>query len=183
MSTDPHARRLVILRHAKSVYPPGVVDIERPLGERGERDAVVAGTWIRDNVGVPDHVIVSPSRRTRETWGIVARSLGYVADGAFDPEVIGTLSLDPRVYEAPVGALVAALRELPDRVRTAVLVGHNPGCAGLAHHLAGSADPVAAQTLAARYPTSGIAVLDLSGEWSTLDVASAHLAAFVVPRG
>ncbi len=38
--------RLVLLRHAKSAYPPGVADHERPLNDRGRRDAPEAGRWL-----------------------------------------------------------------------------------------------------------------------------------------
>lgn len=177
------ARRLVVLRHAKSAYPPGVVDHDRPLAERGVRDARAAGEWLRENVGLPDHVVVSTARRTRGTWTLVAAPLGYIGAAGYEVESPGPLTIDPRVYDAAVGTLVAVLRELPDRVRTAVLVGHNPGCEDLVHHLAGSSDHEAAERLALKYPTSGIAVLDLDTAWADVTAGCARLTTFHVPRG
>ncbi len=172
-----------MLRHAKSAYPPGVDDHDRPLAPRGVQDAKAAGAWIRDHVGLPDHVIVSSARRTRGTWTLAAGPLGYIGAAGYDVGSPGPLTIDPRVYEADVDTLVAVLRELPARVGTAVLLGHNPGCEDLVAHLAGHADPGAAALMALKYPTSGTAVLDVGCPWSELAPGRARLTAFAVPRG
>lgn len=177
------SRRLVVLRHAKSAYPPGVPDHDRPLAERGVRDARAAGEWLRAHVGLPDHVVVSSARRTRGTWTLVAGPLGYIGAAGYDVDSPGPLTIDPRVYDATTGTLVTVLRELPERVRTAVLVGHNPGCEDLVAHLAATIEPDAAAALAVKYPTSGLAVLDVHVPWGELTEGSAHLATFVAPRG
>ncbi len=174
---------LVVLRHGKSSYPPGVPDHERPLAARGAADAAAAGEWIRSAVGAPDHVVVSTARRARQTWALAADPLGYLGPGSHDAASPGPLTVDPRVYDAPAARLLAVVRELPARVGTAVLVGHSPGVEDLVHLLAGSAEPAAAALLAAKYPTSGAAVLRFDTGWPELDKDGAHLAAFAVPRG
>ena len=75
------------------------------------------------------------------------------------------------------------VRELPDRVSTAVLVGHNPGCELLVDLLAGERDEAAASAIALKYPTSGIAILEHDLPWAVLGERTARLAAFAVPRG
>ena len=75
------------------------------------------------------------------------------------------------------------LRELPERVRTALLVGHNPGCEDLVDLLAAAREPEAARLLAVKYATAGIAVLDVHVPWAELGAASATLRRFAVPRG
>jgi phosphohistidine phosphatase len=177
------SRRLVVLRHAKSAYPPGVLDHDRPLAPRGVVDARAAGAWIRDNVGALDQVIVSSARRARGTWTLAAATIGYIGAAGYDVESPGPLTIDPRVYDAWVDTLLDVLRELPDRAGTALLVGHNPGCENLVAALAGEADPDAARLLAVKYPTAGIAVLDLDVAWADLAPGVARLSAFVVPRG
>ena len=67
MASSP-ARRLVLLRHAKSDWPDDVPDHERPLARRGRRDAPAAGRWLRKSGYVPDLVLCSTARRARETW-------------------------------------------------------------------------------------------------------------------
>lgn len=176
-------RRLVVLRHAKSAWPPGVLDHDRPLGPRGVVDAKAAGAWIRDHVDRLDHVVVSSARRTRGTWTIAAGVIGYVGAAGYDVDSPGPLAIDPRVYDATALTLVEVLRELPDRVSTALLVGHNPGCADLVDLLAAERDPEAARRIAAKYPTAGIAVLDLDVAWPDLDAGTARLTTFAVPRG
>lgn len=172
-------RRLVVLRHAKSSYPSGVVDHDRPLGARGVVDARAAGAWIGDHVGLPDHVIVSSALRTRQTWSLASAEMGFTA-GA---DVADRVSIEPRVYEAWVPTLIDVLRELPDEVSTALLVAHNPGCETLVADLARESDPAAAAALALKYPTSGIAVLELDGDWASLGPRTARLVEFAVPRG
>lgn len=173
---------LVVLRHAKSAYPPGVVDHDRPLAPRGVADAKVAGEWIRDHVGVPDHVVVSTARRARGTWTVVAGTLGYIGAAGYDVDSSGPLTVDPRVYDASTGTLLSVVQELPERVRTAVLVGHMPGVESLVRLLAASGEPDAVELLDRKYPTAGIAVLHTDTGWPVLAPASAHLAAFAVPR-
>ncbi len=60
-------RTLVLMRHGKSSYPEGIRDHERPLAERGLREARIGGEWIRENVPPVDAVLCSTSRRTVET--------------------------------------------------------------------------------------------------------------------
>jgi phosphohistidine phosphatase len=176
-------RTLVVLRHAKSAYPPGVADHDRPLGPRGVTDAPAAGRWIREHVGVPDHVVVSSARRTRGTWTLAAPAIGYIGAAGYEASASGPLTIDPRVYEATAATLLTIVRELPDRVRCAVLVGHNPGCEDLVDVLAGERDPEAARLLALKYPTSAVAVLTHAGGWAELLPGQARLEGFAVPRG
>jgi phosphohistidine phosphatase len=146
-------------------------------------DAKAAGAWIRDHVGNLDHVVVSSARRTRGTWTLAAGVIGYIGAAGYDVDSPGPLTVDPRVYDASAGTLVEVLRELPPRVGTALLVGHNPGCEELVETLSGDADPDAARLLAVKYPTCGIAVLDVDVAWSDLAPGLARLSAFIVPRG
>jgi phosphohistidine phosphatase len=178
-----YERRLVVIRHSKSSYPDGVADHDRPLAPRGVEDARAMGAWLATNVGTPDHVVVSTARRTRGTWTLAAESVGYIGAADYDTTSPGPLVIDPRVYEANTDTLLTVLRETPDRARVAFLVGHNPGCEDLVASLAASADPHAAKVIAAKYPTSGVAVLDFNGPWGLLSSHSAHLSSFVAPRG
>ena len=75
MSTR-ETRHLIVLRHAKSAWPQEVADQDRPLGPRGLRDAPAAGRWLREHGFTPDRIVCSPTRRTRQTWELVAHELG-----------------------------------------------------------------------------------------------------------
>ena len=104
-------------------------DQERPLAKRGRRDAPVVGRWLRGHGYLPDTVICSVARRTRQTWELVAPELGG------SPSV----TFEPRAYEASALTLLYLVRELPGTCRAALLIGHNPAIEELATHLAEAA--------------------------------------------
>lgn len=164
--------RLVLLRHAKSAYPLGVNDHDRPLADRGRRDAPAAGEWIASNVGQVDQVLVSSAVRAQQTWSLASPAV----------LVTGRVATEPAIYEATSEELAAIVGSLPDAATTIMLVGHNPGLEHLAARLAVDGDPDALGRMAVKYPTSGIAVLDAQGTWRDL-VHGARLSAFAVPRG
>lgn len=166
-------KRLVVLRHAKSDWPVGVADRDRPLGRRGQRDAPAAGRWIAEHVGVPDAVWCSPARRTKETWELLAAQLGG------SPPV----EFDERIYEASVSDLVEVLRETAKGSSSVLLVGHNPGVQELVLALAGGQRSQVQMLAETKFPTSGVALLDVNGPWRELAAGSARLADFAVPRG
>ena len=170
MAADP-PRRLILLRHAKSDWPD-VPDQERPLAKRGRRDAPVVGRWLRGHGYLPDTVICSVARRTRQTWKLVAPELGG------SPSV----TFEPRAYAASALTLLYLVRELPGTCRAALLIGHNPGIEELAAHLAEA--PAAAgapRPPGPRFPTAAVAVLEFGGDWPDLAPGHARLLAFATP--
>ncbi|MFI1282100.1 SixA phosphatase family protein [Streptomyces sp. NPDC020858] len=170
--TSDDSRRLVVLRHAKSAWPE-VPDSERPLAPRGRRDAPEAGRWLREAGCVPDLVVCSSARRTRQTWDLVAAEFG-----ATTPVIH-----DARIYRATAGELLGVVREVPAHVRTLMLIGHNPGVQELILLLAGEADGYALEQTRTKFPTSAIAVLRVPGPWSSLEPGAARMTDMVVPRG
>jgi phosphohistidine phosphatase len=161
-------RRLILLRHAKSDWPD-VPDRDRPLAKRGRRAAPVVGRWLRGHGYLPDTVICSVARRTRQTWELVAPELGG------SPSV----TFEPRAYEASALTLLYLVRELPGTCRTALLIGHNPAIEELATYLAEAPDAAGAPRL--RFPTAAVAVLEFGGDWADLAPGHAHLLDFVTP--
>ncbi len=168
-------RRLVVLRHAKSDWPAGVADQDRPLGRRGRRDAGAAGRWLADHGSLPDLVWCSPARRTRETWDGLSSELG--------PEDPVEVRFDERVYDAGLVDLLAVLRDTPADRGCVLLVGHNPGVQELVLSLAKHDSDEARALAAAKYPTSALAVLDLDTGWSAVTPGCGVLTSFAVPRG
>lgn len=165
--SEEYARRLVLLRHAKSDWPD-VADHDRPLAKRGRRDAPRVGRWLRRSGYVPDAVVCSTARRARETWDLVAEGLAGAC--AVPPRY------EPRVYEATVLGLLMLVREFPGDQRTVLIVGHNPGLAELAVGMAAPPpEPPAA------FPTAAVAVLGLAGDWAEAGPGEARLLAFAVP--
>ena len=167
-------RRLVLLRHAKSAWPSGVPDHDRPLAGRGRRDALAAGKWFAGEGPLPDLVLCSDALRTRHTWEIAGAAL------ATPPRV----SLDPRLYGANAQVLIALARDSGADVHTLLVIGHEPTMSSTAMLLAGpTSDATALERLRVKFPTSGIAVLRFEGSWRDLAAGEAVLEAFAVPRG
>ncbi|WP_037862070.1 SixA phosphatase family protein [Streptomyces sp. NRRL S-340] len=164
-------RRIVLFRHAKADWPQ-VTDHERPLAERGRKDAAVAGRKFADAGVVFDLALCSTAVRTRETWKLAVHEL---------PERPKTV-YEERIYDASPGELIAVLNETPDDVRNAVLIGHNPGIQGLTEVLSGAAEGDARERLSRRgFPAAAFAVLSFDGPWKTLEPGVATLVDYWAP--
>ncbi|NEY31940.1 histidine phosphatase family protein [Streptomyces sp. PRKS01-65] len=164
-------RRIVLFRHAKADWPQ-VTDHERPLAERGRKDAAEAGRRLADTGISFDLALCSTATRTRETWKLAVHEF---------PQRPRTV-YEERIYEASPGELIAVLNETPDDVQNALLVGHNPGMQGLAEILAGSAEEDARSRMAGRgFPTAAFAVLSFTGSWKTLEPGVATLLDYWAP--
>lgn len=167
-----------MLRHAKSAWPDGVADLDRPLGPRGRRDAPRIGAWLRATGHVPDLVLCSPAQRTRETLELVTSGL------AGRPESPIEVRMEPRLYSADADDLLALARSAPADCAALMLVGHQPAVQELVLQLIGDRpdEHPAAALLREKFPTGAAAVLDVPGPWSELDVGGAPLVTFVRPR-
>ncbi|MFG2790271.1 SixA phosphatase family protein [Streptomyces sp. NPDC048419] len=167
-------RRLVVLRHAKSAWPVGVADHDRPLAPRGLRDAPAAGRALAEADCLPDLALCSTAVRARQTWELASAQWGT------PPSV----RLDPRLYGADATELLGVVREVSTEVETLLLVGHNPGLEELVLDLAGDDLDDALDEVRAKFPTSAIAVLAWHGPaWDMLDPGTALLTDMLVPRG
>lgn len=167
-------RKLALLRHAKSGYPEGVRDHERPLAERGRRDAAAAGPVVQERLGAPDLVVVSSARRAQETWAAAARAWTHA------PHHVS----DERIYEAYTDDLLLLIRGIEDHFGSVLLVGHNPGFEDLAFALASDAsDPASIERMEQKYPTCGLAVFEVPEPWAHVVHNGAKLVSFDVPRG
>ena len=100
-------------------------DWERPLNERGRRDAPRVGEWLRGRDQVPDVIITSDAVRARTTAEAAAKAAGYKR----------AIVVDPSLYHATPEALFDALSRVPDDPHTVMIVGHNPGLEALVHQL------------------------------------------------
>ena len=106
-------RRLILFRHAKAEpRAAGEDDFDRPLAERGREDAALVGQALARQGFAPDAALISPARRTAETW-IYARAAGYVRDWKVDIGIVVDegqilLELDTPELDAEIAAIAAA---------------------------------------------------------------------------
>ncbi|WP_212829278.1 histidine phosphatase family protein [Catellatospora sp. TT07R-123] len=165
---DERPRTLLLLRHAKADRPVGLPDPDRPLTDRGHADAAAAGAWLVHQGYVPDLVVCSPARRTRQTWHGVAVALS----GAGSP----TVHYERPIYEGSADDLLDVLRAVPPEHRTVLLIGHNPSISQLSALLDAGGGEVDSDGLR----TCGIAVHAVENDWAALDTAK--LTAAHTPR-
>jgi len=168
-------RQLVLLRHTKSAWPD-LPDHERPLANRGRRDAPAVGRWLLEAGSMPDRVLCSTARRARETWKLMVPELG-----PHPPSV----SYADQVYDAHCDTLLDLVRQTEPAASSILLIGHNPGVQDLALMLAAAPDSdtnaVLLQRVTAKFPTGAVAVLAFSGAWSRLGPGRARLVTFGAP--
>src|SRR5690349_22606037 len=163
-------RTLLLLRHAKSDYPTGVADHQRPLAARGQREAALAGDWLRAHTPAVDAVLCSTATRTRET---LART-----------RIDAPVNYVDRLYDATPGAVIDEINGVDPNVETLLVIGHEPAMSHVALGLAtpDGSNSTAAEHISTKFPTSAIAVLRTAGQWETLTLSSAALVTFHVPR-
>jgi phosphohistidine phosphatase len=167
--------RLLLLRHAKSSWAdPGMADRDRPLAPRGRRAAErMAGVIAARGDLLPDRVLCSPARRTRET---LTPLLAHLGDSV-------QVSIAEELYEPAAGDYRDVIVAHGNAARHLLLIGHNPAIHATALSLISSANDEAALQLAAKFPTAALAVIEFDArDWSRIQPKSGHLAAFLRPR-
>ena len=167
-------KQLLLLRHAKSSREdPELDDFDRPLAPRGLNAAPRIGREIATRGWLPQSVLSSPAKRTRETWSLVAAELP-------DP---ATVTFPKALYMATPERLLTQVRKIPESVTALLVIGHNPGLEQFARRLAASdSEPEALARLAEKFPTAALVRLVYDGAWAGLDFASARLTHFLRPK-
>jgi phosphohistidine phosphatase len=111
-------KTVYFVRHAKSSWDhAGMRDIDRPLNERGLRDApfmaqLLAGKDIR-----PDRILSSPANRAYSTAQFFASAFDIPGE---EVQVVR------EIYEAWPDEIIRIVTNLPDEYSTVFLFGHNP---------------------------------------------------------
>lgn len=162
--------RLFLLRHAKAGWAqPGMRDFDRPLDASGWADAEATGAAMRERRLSPELVLCSSAKRARETLEAVNRHLPtervVFSDGLYATDAAGYLELIQRAGD----------------VESVLVVGHNPMMEDLGFALPGDGDPAARDTIAAGFPTSGLAVIRFVSSLATAEPGKGYLEDFIVP--
>ncbi|MET7831881.1 histidine phosphatase family protein [Micromonospora sediminicola] len=120
-------RTLVLLRHAKAEQERDAPDADRSLTARGHADAAAAGAWLARHELLPDVVLCSPARRTRQTWhGVAMGMTGSPPEGG-PAGSTPAVRYEPTAYEAHPDELLDLVRAVDPAAGTVLLVAHNPG--------------------------------------------------------
>lgn len=150
------------MRHAKSDYPAGVTDHDRPLNRRGRLAAALMGAYLKDAGAVPDLACVSTAARAQETWA----QMGL--DAAMTPS--------PRLYHASAETALEIVREAPDNAETLLLLWHQPGICDAANRFTGARD-------VDDFPTAQIVALTIDiSRWGAAAFGAARLQGIAAPK-
>ncbi|MBP9927348.1 MAG: histidine phosphatase family protein [Cyclobacteriaceae bacterium] len=122
---------LYIIRHAKSSWDnPDLSDFDRPLNDRGKKDAPRMGKRLKERRVTPDIMLSSPAARALATCQEIAKVLGFSEN---------KIKTDRRLYHANEDQILKVVQELKDSPRDSeeivMIFGHNPGLTAFANAL------------------------------------------------
>jgi phosphohistidine phosphatase len=167
MARQP-AKQLILMRHAKSSWKDSELgDFDRPLADRGERDAPRMGARLEARGARPALLLTSSAKRARRTAKLVARELDYPVERLQEAESL---------YLATPGAILDVVAAQSDGAACILLVGHNPGLTELVNELLPG---LGLDNL----PTGGVVAIDLDvARWSEVRGARGRLAYYDFPK-
>ncbi len=161
------SKTLFLVRHAKSGWKDsGMPDFDRPLNERGLRNAPMMGKVLHARGIRPELWVSSPAKRAYSTATLIAEAMDIpVAD----------IEKVSRLYEASVQDWLDTLCALDNRQHSAILFGHNPGITDFSNYLSNGA--------ISHFPTCGIAEITFDTDnWQEISKDSGTLRSFDFPK-
>ena len=160
-------KTLYLVRHAKSSWDdPKLDDFERPLNERGLKDAPRMGRRLSDKGVSPDLIISSPAARAIATAKLISEELGYSKKNIQQARAM---------YHAGPGNLLDEIRKVDDKYETLVMVGHNPGITEFANDLL--------KESIGNIPTAGVVAGNLKiNTWKETEFGCGKLLFFDFPK-
>lgn len=116
-------KTLYLLRHSKSSWStPSLDDFDRPLNERGKRDAPFMGDILAKKNIFPQFFVTSPALRAVKTSEVIAKKINYP---------IGSIIKERNLYEASALDILSVIKKTDNKIESLMLVGHNPGMTDL----------------------------------------------------
>jgi phosphohistidine phosphatase len=158
---------LTLVRHAKSSWNDNSLsDRERPLNDRGEKDAPKMGQRIVAHGIRPSLIISSPAVRAWTTAKAIAREISYPQE---------FLQRENSLYLASLDELLDAVMAQDNGFNNLMVVGHNPGLTDFANFLV----PGITNNLA----TAGVVAVQIDrDDWNLLEQPPAELIAYDYPK-
>ncbi len=160
-------KRLYLIRHAKSSWDhPELADYDRPLNDRGKKDAPFMGKLLAEEGHIPDVLLSSPAKRALGTAKRIAQELGFRKKD---------IRQNIRLYHADESQLLQAVQAQDDAAGSVMLFGHNPGLTEFA-------------TLLCNYefsniPTCGVVCLEVQTDtWKNVRYTLGTLRFFDYPK-
>ncbi len=168
---DPTLHRpktLLVIRHAKSSWDwQELSDFERPLNERGKRDAPEMARRLLGKQIRVDALVSSPAKRARKTAEYFAEELGFSKTD---------IRFFPQLYHAAPETFFDVVQQLDDACSTVALFSHNPGITAFVNQLVPG-------VRLDQMPTCGIFAVSMeSGSWKDFAHARRRFLFFDYPK-
>lgn len=160
-------KTVYFVRHAKSSWDNfGISDADRPLNQRGLRDAPFMAKLMRGRGVQPGLLISSPAVRAFTTAKIFADTLGLSE---------AQIQQNKKIYEAYPEDILDVLQELPDEYEVVFLFGHNPTLTSVAN--------LFSDEYIVNIPTCGVVRVDAEVEtWADFREGKGRLVEFHYPK-
>jgi phosphohistidine phosphatase len=156
-------KTICLVRHAKAVKHAGA-DIDRPLDERGERDAAEVVGRLKGEP-VPDALISSTAVRALRTAEIFAEIFGIPTEKVMQRKIL---------YDQTATAFRTVIRGMDDHFQRIMLFGHNPSITTFAHTLDSGFDD--------EIPPGGAVCIEVDeGSWKDAAVGAGRVARVEYP--
>ncbi len=161
-------RTLIMIRHAKSSWAnPAQSDFERPLNERGKKDAPEMGARLKKAGLIPQLIIASTAVRTKETATYIAKQLGYD---------VALIRWEDKLYHCLPSALEEVLYGVKNSIKSVLIVAHNPGITEFVNQLSPN-------FFTNNMPTCGVVAASFEAEkWEDFPVSKRKVIIFDYPK-
>lgn len=158
---------LLLVRHAKSSWDdPGQTDFERPLNNRGLKDAPKMAKLIKEKGLTPDLIISSPAERALKTAIFFAEEYHFDIQNIVKQDVI---------YSGSVQTIFEKMKQIEDRYKTVFVFGHNPNITYIGR--------VLAFEFTDDFPTCGVLCIDFKTDrWSDISGFNGKMRFFEYPK-
>lgn len=159
-------KNLILIRHAKSDWgDPNLRDMDRPLNQRGLRNAPKMGLRLAQTPLALDAFFCSPAKRAIDTATLITKALAH------SPSV----TINPALYDASSASLLRTLQQTDNRHVNIAILGHNPGLTEFANALTGEQ--------LSNIPTCGMVHIRFnSHDWASITPGCGRMEMFDYPK-
>jgi phosphohistidine phosphatase len=158
-------KKIILLRHSKSSWKDSSIsDYNRPLNNRGKKDApFIAKIFNNKNIQL-DLIISSGAKRASDTAKLFAESINYKNEIVFKDDLYLPSSDD----------ILQIIKKMNESFTTILVVCHNPGITDFSNYLCNN--------FIENIPTSGMVGLNFKMKWKELVEKSCMLEFFEYPK-
>ena len=161
-------KTVILIRHAKSSWDdPSMTDFERPLNDRGKKDAPEMAARLLKRKQKVDAFVSSPAKRAKKTATIFAKE--------FDVEKDDVVVAD-RLYHASERDFLEVITQLPATLENVAIFSHNPGLTDFVNTLTPN------EIRVDNVPTCGIFAISFEGNWQNFEDAPRKFLFFDYPK-